>query len=112
MGITIDGKEWRLRYNHNAVADAEEYSRRGFASMMSEDHIGFSTVRVLLWAGLRAQEPGLTIQRAGLLMDTFIEQGGTHEELMTFILQAVNESKMFRRAAGNVPSPGDGEKPG
>ena len=39
------------------------------ASLTSEEQIGFSTIRALLWAGLLWEEPTLTLEQAGSLID-------------------------------------------
>lgn len=104
--IEIDGKRRRLVYNYNAVADAEKETGMGFGAMMSEDRIGFDTIRTLLWAGMKSYEHGLTLQRAGMLIDKYLEDGGKIEDMMVVIFKAVQESKMFAKS-GNVEAGGE-----
>ena len=104
--IEIDGKLRRITFSYNAVADAEKEADMGFASMMSENRIGFHVLRILLWAGMKAHEPGLTVQRTGMLIDSYLGNDGTLDKLMETIMKAVQESKMFAKS-GNVEAGGE-----
>ena len=96
--IEIDGKLRRITFSYNAVADAEKEADMGFASMMSEDRIGFHVLRILLWAGMKAHDPGLTVQRTGMLIDSYLGNDGTLDDLMKVVFEAVQESKMFAKS--------------
>ena len=100
--IEIGGKNKRLRYDFNAVADIEEKSGKGLGSLFSEQNIGLYSIRLLLWGGLKWEDPGLTIQRTGQLIQQFIEDGNTLENLMPYIEEAINKSGLFSGESKNV----------
>ena len=93
--IEIDGKTKRLKYDFNSIADIEEKSGAGIARLFSEDMVGLHTIRLLLWGGLRHEDRGLTIQRAGLMVDQLMAEGYTLEKLMEDIVEAVTKSGIF-----------------
>ena len=95
--ITLGGKERKLRYDINAAADMEELM--GGKSLLyvlgNPMSAGFSAIRVLLWGGLKHAEKGLTLQRVGLLMQEYMEEGGSMESLAVKICDAVRKSKIM-----------------
>lgn len=95
--ITIGGKERKLRYDINAAADMEELM--GGKSLLyvlgNPMAAGFSAIRVLLWGGLKHAEKGLTLQRAGMMMQEYMEAGGRLETLAVKISDAVRQSKIM-----------------
>ncbi len=95
--ITIGGKERKLRYDINAAADMEELmGGKSLLYVMSQPMAaGFSAIRVLLWGGLRHAEKGLTLQRVGMMMQEYMEAGGSVESLAAKIGEAVKASKIM-----------------
>lgn len=65
MKIQLD-KERELKYDANAIADAEEQIGASFTEIVSKPSI--RGIRVLLWAGLKTDDPLLTVEAAGRLM--------------------------------------------
>ena len=109
--IKIGGKERRLRYDINAGAEMEELlSGQSLLWIMHNPNaVGFRVLRVLLWGGLKHAEKGLTLQRVGMMIQEFYEDGGTMEELLEVIGKALRASKII----GNVteePADEDGEE--
>jgi len=92
--ITIGGKERRLKYDINAAAEMEELlgSRSLLFILGNPASAGFSVMRTLLWGGLKHAEKGLTLQRVGLMMQEYLEAGGSLEKLNEAIGQAVRRS--------------------
>ena len=103
--ITLGGKERRLKYDINAAAEMEELlcGRSLLFILGNPASAGFSVMRTLLWGGLKHAEKGLTLQRAGLLMQEFLDAGGTLEALSETIGEAVRRSGIL----GNL---GDSEE--
>lgn len=100
--INIGGKERRLRFDINAAAEMEDLmgGKSLLYVMANPMAAGFSAIRVLLWGGLKHAEKGLTLQRVGVMMQEFMENGGTLEELSEKIGDAIRKSKIF----GDMPS--------
>lgn len=92
----------RLRFDFNALADAEEALGKGLAVVLSGDMVGFRTLRALLWAGLKWEDRGLTIERMGQLIQKFIEGAGTLEALGDAIGKALELSGALGVSQGNA----------
>lgn len=60
--------EYTLRYSTNAICELEDHLGRGLNAIVA-DLERVSTVRALLWAGLRAKHPEITLKAAGEIMD-------------------------------------------
>jgi len=77
VSINLD-YERRIKYGHNALCEFENAMGKPIgASLTSEEQIGFSTIRALLWAGLLWEEPTLTLEQAGSLIDYVPEEEAT-----------------------------------
>ena len=101
--ITIGGKERNLRYDINAAAEMEELmGGKSLLYVMSNPMAaGFSAIRILLWGGLKHAEKGLTLQLVGLMMQEYMEAGGTIETLAAKIGDAVRKSKIMGEETEN-----------
>jgi hypothetical protein len=91
----LDGKMKRLKYDFNALADAEEVSGMGLFNMLSQDKIGFNTIRLLMWAGLKHEDRGITTERAGMIIKAMMGEGHDLDSIMNLILSALNKSGLF-----------------
>jgi hypothetical protein len=91
----VGGKTRRLKYDFNAIADVEEASGMGVAKLFSEDMIGLHTLRLLVWAGLKHEERGITIQRAGMIIKDMMAEGHDLEAIMMLIMGALTKSGIF-----------------
>lgn len=94
--IELGGKERKLRYD-NAAADMEELMGGKSLLYVLSNPIaaGFSAIRILLWGGLKHAEKGLTLQRVGLMMQEYLENGGSIEKLAEKLGDAVRKSKIL-----------------
>lgn len=99
--IEIGGKSRRLRYEINDICDIEEKADRGIAALFSAERIGFNTARLLLWGGLKWQDRGLTLQRAGNFIKDYMEDGGGYEELMQILQNALEKAGVLEFAAAD-----------
>ncbi len=93
--ITVGDKVKKLRYDFNAIADLEQQVGSGIVKLFSEEMIGFHTIRLLFWAGLRWEDQGLTMQRAGMIIKQLLEEGYTFEQLSGFVSEALKLSGLF-----------------
>jgi len=92
-GVEIElDKPRKFRYDFNAIADLEDKAGCGIAKFLSEEKAGISTIRLLTWAGLKWQDKGMTIERAGSIVQRYIEDGGILETLSSFIGVALKMS--------------------
>lgn len=104
--VEIGGKTYVLCYGMNACAELENHLGRSFPEIVAElqswkenpERIRVTTVRALLWAGLRRRHSSVTLEQAGDLID---EIGFSN------VWQPVNEA--FERA---WPDPDEAETKG
>jgi len=61
--ITLD-KERHLRFDFNAICDFEQTSGRDFTAL-SVERVRASDLRILIWAALRWEDPTLTLEKVG-----------------------------------------------
>ena len=92
----VNGEVKQLRFTLNAVADLEEYFNAGIMEIMNEKRVGFSTLRAFFWAGLKWRDRGLTIERAGNLVNDLIKEGKTLPDLMKLVTEALDRSGLFK----------------
>ena len=60
--------DYTLVYSTNAICELEEALGKGLNAIVA-DMERLSTVRALLWAGLRARQPDTTMVKAGEIID-------------------------------------------
>jgi hypothetical protein len=94
--VTINGEQKLLKFDFNAVSDVEEAFGKGIGFIFNEENVGFNVLRTFFWAGLKWKDPGMTIQRTGLLLGEAIESGEhTIESLMKAVITALQKSKLL-----------------
>lgn len=104
--IVLD-KERQLRLDINALADADEVAGKAVNEFLSGERVGLSALRALLWAGLKGDDPRLTLTQAGALIDT-----DRLPELISAIREAIVASGIGGNGKKNgtppaKPSPSD-----
>lgn len=92
--LEIGEKTRYLRYGFNAFCAFEEKSNKGLAEIGKNPKM--SDMRVLLWAGLIHEDKKLTLERAGNLVDEYIQEGGTFQDLMEITTKALNASGIIK----------------
>lgn len=64
----VGAARYTLKFSTNAICELEEHLDLGLNSIVANME-RLTTVRALLWAGLRAHHPEMTISGAGELID-------------------------------------------
>jgi len=104
-------KKRALRFDLNALADFEQEVGMGFAQLMASKAI-FATARALLWAGLKHEDRGLTIERAGNLLTEFVQRGGAIDDVLRDLFNAAMEQGALGQPAESpISEAGDGPLP-
>lgn len=86
----IGGKARLLRFDANTIADMEESVNLGINELLSnEQRVGLYTVRLLLWGALRHEDRGFTKQRAGLMIQEYLDGGGKIADLSEKLMEAI-----------------------
>ena len=102
-----------LRFDLNALADFEQEVGMGIAQLMQTKAI-YATTRALLWAGLKHEDRGLTVDRVGNLLDLYMRGGGDLSEALSAAFQAAvaqgamgSSQSDEASSQGNVTTPVD-----
>lgn len=90
--LGIEKRNRALRFDINAMADFEQVTGMGLAQLMNTNAI-FAATRALLWAGLRWQDRGLTIDYVGQLMQDYMQKNGDVKDLLQPCLEACVKQK-------------------
>ena len=102
--VTIElGRPRRLRFDVNALADAEERLGMGLGRIMQQE-ASFALLRVLLWAGLKHEDRRLTPEAAGALLQQYIAGGGDLETVAARVMEAILASGLFSERADDDPN--------
>ncbi len=103
-----DGRKRNLRFDVNALADFEQETGMGFAQLMRQRAV-FASARAMLWAGLKHEDRGLSIEGVGDLLSDYLKDPdvakGEHTIdtiLMVAIEAAVEHGALGRRDDGAV----------
>lgn len=72
--ITLD-KERNLLLDFNAIADAGEVSGKAVMEFITGESVSFPGMRALVWAGLKHEDPKLTLKAVGELIQAKLEEG-------------------------------------
>jgi len=95
--VEIDGfdKPRRLRCDANAVCDWEDATRRSIGEILGQNSLSLGEMRSLFWAFAKWQEPRLTRERVGQLIDDYMAEGNKAQKLADAIIEALNKARIF-----------------
>ncbi|ANC77175.1 hypothetical protein ABE65_010325 [Fictibacillus phosphorivorans] len=93
--VELDGKTKLLRFDYNSVSDLEAFYGKGISAILTEEQMGFNTLRIFYTFGLKWKEHGITPQRVGNMLGEAIENGESMESLFKPIMKALNLSKLL-----------------
>ena len=79
IGLELAGERLRLRYTVDSLCEVEGRSGMSLGRLLE---LEFSATRYLLWAGLRADQPELSLRAVGERMEAFLRGGGKLEDLV------------------------------
>ena len=92
--ITLD-KVRHLRFTPNAIADAETAMGKSLLAIVAEG--GVRATRAFLWAGLKWEDRGLTLEKVGILMEKWMENN-PYSDLELKIVEALRADGWFKEA--------------
>jgi hypothetical protein len=93
--VELGGKTKLLRFDFNSVSDLEDHYGKGISAILTEEQLGFNSLRYFYTFGLRWKDPGMTPQKMGVLLGEAIENGESFESLLKPIMKALNLSKLL-----------------
>ena len=89
MKIEIGDVAYELEYTVNSVCDLEDMTGKGLGDILGMQ--GMTSVRALLWAGLTEHQNGLTMRKAGTLLQEYMKTHGM-DELVAAIGEAIKQA--------------------
>lgn len=96
--FSVEDKEYSLRYNFNSICDLEEKLGFGINGLANQEKAGLNLIRLIVWAGLKWKDPGLTPQRVGFILQKYIELDGDFstlaQECMNLLSESISNEKM------------------
>jgi hypothetical protein len=95
--IKLD-RERKLYFDINTIAEVDDQLRLGVVGLFRQNDWRVSDVRLLLWAGLKAEDPALTIADVGRLIQERISGGGMLFDITEAIRQAFVAAGFLREA--------------
>lgn len=102
--ITLD-RERYLRFDWNRLCQLEDRLGMGLGRAIMLGRYEANLLRLLVWAGLLHEEPKLTVERAGELIQLYLEGGGSLEELNRKINEALAATKLFKAESNEASEP-------
>ena len=94
--VTMNGKEYVLRFSVNALCCLEEKTGKSLSEMQSGQ---MSCLRGLLWCGLREHWPECTLEDVGVLIEKHLQNGGALDQLSQSLAAALEDACFFPHPA-------------
>jgi len=106
VAVTVD-RERHLRYDWNAIAEIEaHFGDVSFETLYADVRgVGLNKLRVLVWGGLRWEDPTLTISKTGEILSQYLDDGGDLEILFEKVTDALEAAGFAEKEKG------DGDRP-
>jgi hypothetical protein len=93
--INLNNQDKQLRYDMNAVCELEAKAGKGLFSLLNEENLGYNLIRLLVWAGLRHQNRGLTVDIVGIWLNDAFLNGMTFDSVFEKIMSSLKESGLL-----------------
>lgn len=96
--VKLNGEEHVLKYGFNAIAELEEYYQKGVFQIVTEELMGFNTIRNIIWAGMLWKSPQIKVHHVGSMLEKEMEENDQFnlDEWMEIAIKALYESKAFK----------------
>lgn len=101
--ITIGSKLYQFRYNFDALTLIEDLSGKAFISLLSESKLG--TWKLVIFAGLKANHPEITLDSVGDLIDEADELGTLIKAVSNAVTSSIGVDKKTEEPAKKKPAP-------
>lgn len=105
----------RLRFSINAFVDLEKALKRPLGAILTgTTAVSIEDFRAMLWAGLRWEDPDLTLEKAGEVLEAYLAvEGNRMKPLYELTVEVLMQHGFFRiepkvpvtSPAGKVPDP-------
>lgn len=93
--VEIGGEPVILRYTVNSMCAMEDLAGGALDAVLERQ---YTAARLLLWAGMLAKQPDVTLIRAGELIGAHIASGGTLEQVVEACAEGMRRAGFFGAA--------------
>ena len=93
--VEIAGRSLRMKYTLNSLCAVEDRAGQPIDSLLDRQ---FSATRLLLWGGLIACQPELTLTEVGELIGESIERGGKLTDIVDLCAEGLKDAGFFGAA--------------
>lgn len=94
MTVTLNGRDYPLRFSVNALCLLEEKTGVSLDRLQGNS---LSCLRGLLWCGLKEHLPTLTLEEAGDMLDEHLRAEGEMETISVSLAAALEDACFFPR---------------
>jgi hypothetical protein len=96
--VVLNGEDHILKFSFNAISELEEYYDKGIFSIVTEESVGFNTVRSIVWAGMLWKNPNLKVHHVGSMLEKEMEENENFDlsKWMEISTEALYKSKAFK----------------
>lgn len=89
----MNGRRYPLRFTLNALCNLEGRMGMGLEQLLCTS---LSALRGLLWCGMVEEQPELTLEQAGWMLESHLKAGGSLEEIAFSLSAAMEEAGFFQ----------------
>ena len=97
--VSLNGREYPLRFTVNSLCCLEEKTGQSLAALKITQ---FSCLRGLLWCGMLAAAPDITLEAVGDLLDAHLRAGGDLSAVSAALAGALEDACFFPHRAANT----------
>lgn len=98
VNIDVLDRPRKIKYDYNAMSDAEATMNMGIAEIFAAERLGFRVARNMLWAGLKWEDKTLRLEQVGDMLQAYMLGGGSIADISSLIIQGIAASGLFRSA--------------
>ena len=91
--VALAGVPLKLRYTINSLCELEDLAGMPIDLLMNRQ---FSATRLLLWAGLRQDQPELSVWDVGELIGEHVLGGGSLEDVIDLCARGLRDAGLLR----------------
>lgn len=96
VNIDVLDKPRKIKFDYNAISDAEATMNMGIAEIFAAERLGFRVARNMLWAGLKWEDKTLRLEQVGDMLQTYMLGGGSMADISAFIIRGIAASGLFK----------------
>lgn len=102
--LNTETQKYVIYYSINSLVEMEIATGKSFMNLFSEDNISMTTLRMLVFYGLKEKTHDMTEQKAGEVMTKAIAEGMSFTELSEMFVSELTNSLGLSQADATTPA--------